>query len=65
MRPAVTAAMRCRAGLKVWGAMAKKLTVLFIVAMRAVVVGIAYFLVRDLPGLTSSFISIFWGFLVL
>ena len=43
--------------------MAKKLTVLFIVAMRAVVVGIAYFLVRDLPGLTSSFISIFGGFL--
>lgn len=31
--------------------------------MRAIVVGVAYYLVRGLPGLTSSFVSIFVGFL--
>jgi len=41
----------------------KKVTVLFILAMRAIVVGVAYYLVRGLPGLTSSFVSIFVGFL--
>ncbi|HPT83516.1 MAG TPA: TrkA C-terminal domain-containing protein [Limnochordia bacterium] len=43
--------------------MRKKLAIVFISAMRAIVVGVAYFLVRDLPGLTSSFVSIFSGFL--
>lgn len=56
--------MRCRAGLKVWGAVAKKLTVLFIVAMRAVVVGIAYFLVQS-AGPDLVLYLHFWGFLVL
>lgn len=37
--------------------------VLFILVMRSIVVGIAYYLVRGLPGLTSSFVSIFVGFL--
>ena len=41
----------------------KPLFVLFITVMRAIVVGVAYYLVRDLPGLTSSFVSIFVGFL--
>lgn len=43
--------------------MRKKLTIFFIMAMRAMVVGTAYFLVRDLPGLTSSFVAVFVGFL--
>jgi hypothetical protein len=37
--------------------------VLFILIMRSIVVGTAYYLVRGLPGLTSSFVSIFVGFL--
>lgn len=41
----------------------KSLTVIFIVTMRSIVVGISYYLVRHLPGLTSSFVSIFVGFL--
>lgn len=40
-----------------------KPVVVFLLVMRAVVVGVAYYLVRDLPGLTSSFVSIFVGFL--
>ncbi|HHT42184.1 MAG TPA: hypothetical protein GX014_02120 [Firmicutes bacterium] len=43
--------------------MGKKVTIFFILAMRAIVVGVAYYLVRGLPGLTSSFVSIFVGFL--
>src|SRR5690606_16961723 len=62
-RPAATAATKCRAGQKVGAAVRKKVTVLFILAMRAIVVGVAYYLVRGLPGLTSSFVSIFVGFL--
>ena len=38
-------------------------TVFFIMVMRSIVVGVAYFLVREIPGLTSSFVSIFVGFL--
>lgn len=41
----------------------KSLVVFFILTMRAIVVGVAYYLVRGLPGLTSSFVSIFVGFL--
>ena len=37
--------------------------VIFILIMRSVVVGVAYSLVRGVPGLTSSFVSIFVGFL--
>lgn len=37
--------------------------VYFILAMRAIVVGFAYYLVRGMPGLTSSFVAIFVGFL--
>lgn len=37
--------------------------VYFILAMRAIVVGVAYYLVRGMPGLTSSFVAIFVGFL--
>lgn len=37
--------------------------VYFIFVMRAIVVGVAYYLVRGLPGLTSSFVAIFVGFL--
>ncbi len=37
--------------------------VFFIMVMRSIVVGIAYYLVREIPGLTSSFVSIFVGFL--
>ena len=37
--------------------------VFFIMVMRSIVVGVAYYLVRDIPGLTSSFVSIFVGFL--
>jgi hypothetical protein len=37
--------------------------VFFIMVMRSIVVGVAYFLVREIPGLTSSFVSIFVGFL--
>lgn len=37
--------------------------VYFILIMRAIVVGIAYYIVRELPGLTSSFVAIFVGFL--
>ncbi|NMA61593.1 MAG: hypothetical protein GX956_06915 [Firmicutes bacterium] len=37
--------------------------VLFILIMRSIVVGTAYYLVRGLSGLTSSFVSIFVGFL--
>lgn len=55
--------MKCRVRLKVGASVAKRITVLFILAMRAIVVGVAYYLVRNLPGLTSSFVSIFVGFL--
>lgn len=41
----------------------KPVSVLFILTMRSIVVGVAYYLVRNLPGLTSSFVSIFVGFL--
>lgn len=41
----------------------KPVSVLFILTMRSIVVGTAYYVVRDLPGLTSSFVSIFVGFL--
>lgn len=41
----------------------KPLVVLFIVVMRSIVVGLAYFIVRGLPGLTSSFVAVFVGFL--
>src|SRR5690554_1947937 len=41
----------------------KPLVVLFIVVMRSIVVGLAYFSVRGLPGLTSSFVAVFVGFL--
>lgn len=41
----------------------KPIVVFFILAMRSIVVGVAYYVVRDLPGLTSSFVSIFVGFL--
>ncbi|NMB01082.1 MAG: hypothetical protein GX971_06110 [Firmicutes bacterium] len=37
--------------------------VYFILAMRAIVVGVAYYAIRGLPGLTSSFVAIFVGFL--
>lgn len=37
--------------------------VYFILIMRAIVVGVAYYIVRELPGLTSSFVAIFVGFL--
>lgn len=37
--------------------------VFFILVMRSIVVGTAYYLVRGLSGLTSSFVSIFVGFL--
>ncbi|HHT69712.1 MAG TPA: TrkA C-terminal domain-containing protein [Limnochordia bacterium] len=37
--------------------------VFFLMVMRSIVVGVAYFLVREIPGLTSSFVSIFVGFL--
>lgn len=43
--------------------MRKKPAIWFILTMRAIVVGVAYYLVRGLPGLTSSFVSIFVGFL--
>ncbi|NLJ81121.1 MAG: hypothetical protein GX335_08865 [Firmicutes bacterium] len=39
------------------------LVVVFLLIMRAIVVGVSYYLVRELPGLTSSFVSIFVGFL--
>lgn len=41
----------------------KPVSVLFILVMRSIVVGVAYYLVRELPGLTSSFVAIFIGFL--
>lgn len=41
----------------------RPMTVFFIMVMRSIVVGIAYYLVREIPGLTSSFVSIFVGFL--
>ncbi|HHY10392.1 MAG TPA: hypothetical protein GX528_07485 [Firmicutes bacterium] len=41
----------------------KSPTIVFILIMRAVVVGTAYYLVRGVPGLTSSFVSVFVGFL--
>lgn len=41
----------------------KPLVVFFIVVMRAIVVGLAYYVVRELPGLTSSFVAVFVGFL--
>lgn len=37
--------------------------IIFISIMRAIVVGTAYYLIRGVPGLTSSFVSIFVGFL--
>ncbi len=37
--------------------------VFFILIMRSIVVGVAYQLVRGVPGLTSSFVAIFVGFL--
>src|SRR5690554_1529941 len=37
--------------------------IIFILIMRAIVVGTAYYLVRGVPGLTSSFVSVFVGFL--
>lgn len=37
--------------------------VFFILIMRSIVVGLAYYLVRGVPGLTSSFVAIFVGFL--
>ncbi|HBN96452.1 MAG TPA: hypothetical protein DDZ66_09120 [Firmicutes bacterium] len=41
----------------------KPAVVFFIMVMRSIVVGVAYYLVREIPGLTSSFVSIFVGFL--
>jgi len=41
----------------------KSLAVPFILIARSIVVGVAYYLVSGLPGVTSSFVSIFVGFL--
>lgn len=40
-----------------------KLTIAFILTARAIVVGVAYYLVREIPGLPSSFVAVFAGFL--
>lgn len=40
-----------------------RLTVMFILTCRAIVVGVAYYLVRNIPSLRSSFVAIFAGFL--
>jgi len=37
--------------------------VIFILIMRSVLVGLAYYMVRELPGLTSSFVALFVGML--
>ena len=41
----------------------KPFLVFFILVMRSIVVGVSYYLVRELPGLTSSFVALFVGFL--
>ena len=41
----------------------KSLAIPFILVARSIVVGVAYYLVSGLPGVTSSFVAIFVGFL--